>query len=234
MAIQGDAASVVPALLDGLGEFAVDEEWGLQVAEAAADARRALRKQIGAYREISDSMRKRLPKDSPIVRDVTIPGSSWGNRLLPIYSPTSNVHAAGGGIGQGLAMAVGAGVARPEVPTLAIVGDGGLAVYLGELAVLATEQPHVVLVVFNDRGYGVLRNLQKARGAKKRAVDLLTPDLALLAESFGLRHTRVDSAERFDKALKKAVKRSGPTVIEVDVPKLRPKPRPMIPAISTP
>lgn len=232
--LQADATSVVPALLEQLGDHAVDEEWGDRIAEAAAAARKTLRGQIGAYSAINDSMRKRLPKKSPIVRDVTIPGSSWGNRLLPIYAPTSNIHAAGGGIGQGLAMAVGAGVARPEVPTLAIVGDGGLAVHLGELAVLAKEQPHVIVVLFNDGGYGVLRNLQKARGAKKRAVDLLTPDMALLMESFGLKHKRVDSAEAFDKALKKAVKRGGPSVIEVDVRKLRPKPKDMIPAISVP
>ncbi|WP_082031219.1 thiamine pyrophosphate-binding protein [Tessaracoccus massiliensis] len=232
--LQADAASAVPALLAELGEHAVDEEWAQRVAEVAATARKDLRKQIGAYAEICDSMRKRLPKGSPIVRDVTIPGSSWGNRLLPIFEPTSNVHAAGGGIGQGLAMAVGAGVARPEVPTLAIVGDGGLAVHLGELAVLANEQPHVVLVIFNDGGYGVLRNLQKARGEKKRGVDLLTPDFGLLAESFGLKHKRVESADDFDQALKKAVKRGGPTVIEVAVKKLRPKPQAMIPAISVP
>lgn len=232
--LQADARSAVPTLVEELGEPTVDSAWAKRIASARDAAEKSLRKEIGAYSAICNSMRKRLPRTSPVVRDVTIPGSSWGNRLLRIFAPTSNIHAAGGGIGQGLGMAIGAGVARPETPVLALVGDGGLAVHLGELAVLSREQPHVILVVFNDGGYGVLRNLQKAKGAKKRGVDLMTPDLGQLAQSFGLRHRRVDSSESFDKVLKKAVKRGGPTMIEIDVPRLRPKPQPMIPAITVP
>ena len=169
-----------------------------------------------------------------IVRDVTVPGSSWGNRLLEVYDARDNVFAAGGGIGQGLAMAIGAGVGRPGDPVLAIVGYGGLAVHQGELAVLTAEAPDVVLVVFNDGGYGVLRNIQRARGVQTRAVDLLTPDFGLLAASVGLRHTKVDSPETFDKVLEKALTRGGPSMIEVDVPALRPQPAPMVPPIQVP
>lgn len=236
VALQADAVRVVPALLEELKslETAPDKDWAKQIATAAMAARKAHRKDIGAYAEICDSMRRRLPRRSPIVRDVTIPGSSWGNRLLEIYDPADNIYAAGGGIGQGLAMAIGAGIARPDDTVLAMIGDGGLSVHLGELAVLAAEEPNVVVALFNDGGYGVLRNLQKASGAKKRAVDLLTPDFALLAESFGLRHTHVGSAEAFDKALKKAVKRGGPSIIEIDVKALRPKPKKLVPPTSAP
>lgn len=131
-------------------------------------------------------------------------------------------------------MAIGAGIARPNDPVLAMIGDGGLAVHLGELAVLASEAPHVVVVLFNDGGYGVLRNLQTARGAQRRGVDLLTPDVARLAEAFGLRHTRVDDPERFNKALKKALKREGPSIIEIDVPALRPQPEDLVPPTQVP
>lgn len=232
--LHADARSAVPALVEELGEHTADEAWAERVAETAKAARKAHRRDIGAYRDICDAMRRRLPRRAVVVRDVTVPGSSWGNRLLSVYDVRDNVFAAGGGIGQGLAQAVGAGVGRPGDPVLAIVGDGGLAVHQGELAVLAREAPDVVLVVFNDGGYGVLRNIQKARRAAKRGVDLLTPDFGLLAESVGLRHRRVDSAEGFDKALKKALKRGGPSMIEVDVPALRPKPAKMVPPIQVP
>ncbi|MDY6054719.1 thiamine pyrophosphate-binding protein [Micrococcus sp.] len=232
--LQADARSAVAALLEELGEPATEEGWDQRVREAADAARAGHRKDIGAYAAICDAMRDRLPRRAVIVRDVTVPGSSWGNRLLSVYDARDNIFAAGGGIGQGLAMAIGAGVGRPKDPVLAIVGDGGLAVHQGELAVLAAETPDVVLVVFNDAGYGVLRNLQKARGVTKRAVDLLTPDFALLAESVGLRHKLVGTPEDFDKALKKALKRGGPSVIEVDVPALRPRPADMVPPIEVP
>ncbi|WP_347349409.1 thiamine pyrophosphate-binding protein [Nigerium sp.] len=232
--LRGEASVTVPALLDELGSTSPDADWAGRVAEAAASARRAHRKDIGAYAAICDAMGKRLPRRSPIVRDVTVPGSSWGNRLLPVYDPTDNLYAAGGGIGQGLGMAIGAACARPDAPVLAIIGDGGLAVHLGELAVLGAERPHVIVALFNDGGYGVLRNLQDAQDSPPRGVDLHTPDFGLLAESMGVRHKAVSDPDAFDKALKKAVKRGGPTLIEIDVPALRPRPRAFVPPVTVP
>jgi len=232
--LQADSRTTVPALLEDLGDLQTDDDWAGRVRRAAETVRKAHRKDIGAYAEICDSMRKRMPRRSPIVRDVSIPGSSWGNRLLPIHDPTDNLYATGGGIGQGLATAIGAAIGRPDAPVLAMIGDGGLMVHLGEMAVLAAEQPDLVVVLFNDGGYGVLRNMQTARGAKKRGVDLPTPDFGELADSFGIKHKLVDSAEAFDKALKKAVKRGGPTVIEVDVNALRPRPADLVPPTEVP
>ena len=232
--IVADVRAVVPALLEELGKVRTEAGWGERVRAAADAARAAHRAEIGAYAGICDAMRRRLPREAVVVRDVTIPGSSWGNRLLDVYRPTENVFAAGGGIGQGLAMAVGAGVARPGTPVLAIVGDGGLAVYLGELATLAAERPDVVLTVFNDGGYGVLRHMQEAKDQPHRGVDLLTPDLGGLARAFGLPHERVGDAAGFDAALERALGRGGPALIEVDVPALEPQPARFVPPVDVP
>ncbi|MDO5629957.1 MAG: thiamine pyrophosphate-binding protein [Mobilicoccus sp.] len=234
--LHADTIEAIPALLDALSdlEVATHDGWADQVRTAAEAARAAHRTDIGAYVAICDSIRSRLPRAAPLVRDVTIPGSSWGNRLLAVYDPTTNVFAAGGGIGQGLAMAIGAGVAAPDVPTLAMVGDGGLAVHLGELATLAGEGPQVVLVVFNDGGYGVLRHMQTERGADRRGVDLMTPNLSALADAFGLPHARVGDPEAFDDALAAALRRTGPSVIEIDVPALDPQPAPFVPPVNVP
>lgn len=232
--LQADAVAAVPALVEALGAVATEDGWGIRVAEAAASARRRHRADIGAHADLCDAIRKRLPRRSPIVRDVTIPGSSWGNRLLAVYHPTDNLYAAGGGIGQGLAMSIGAAVARPDVPVLAIVGDGGVQVHLGELAVLASERPDLVVVLFNDGGYGVLRNLQHAAGKPGRAVDLATPDFGKLADALGLRHRRIGDVESFDKALKKALKKGGPTIIEVDATAIEPRPLDLVPPSIVP
>lgn len=232
--VLADARVAVPALLTGLAHCSPDREWVERVTDGREAARHTHRQDIGAYAEICDSMRARLPRRSPVVRDVTIPGSSWGNRLLAIHDPSDNVYAAGGGIGQGLAMAIGAAVARPEEPVLAMVGDGGLAVHLGELGVLAAEQPHLVLVVFTDGGYGVLRNLQEARGDRPRAVDLATPEFADLAAAYRIPHARVGDPAGLDRALEQALGRPGPSMIEVDVPSLRPTPEPLVPPVEVP
>ncbi|WP_106847783.1 thiamine pyrophosphate-binding protein [Blastococcus sp. Marseille-P5729] len=232
--IQADARSAVPALLEALEKPSTDAEWAGRVRAAAQAARDDHRGEIGAYAQICDSMRARLPRPSPIVRDVTIPGSSWGNRLLPIYSPTTNIFAAGGGIGQGLAMAIGSAIGVPDAPTLALIGDGGLAVHLGELCTLADQQAPVIVALFNDGGYGVLRNMQTAKDSPPRAVDLRTPDFAQLAGSLGLAHRRVTDATAFDQALADAVHRAGPSIIEIDGAALDPQPEPFVPPTEAP
>lgn len=232
--IKADAALAVPELLRALGSVRTRSDWAEEVADAAAKAREAHRADIGAYAAICDAMRNRLPREAPLVRDVTIPGSSWGNRLLEVYDPQCNIFAAGGGIGQGLAMAIGAAAGRLDTPVLALVGDGGLVVHLGELATLAQEQSPVILAVFNDAGYGVLRHMQQAKDSPHRAVDLRTPDFALLARSLSLPHTLVESADAFDRALGAALERGGPALIEIKVDSLSPQPKPFVPPVNVP
>lgn len=234
--IQADARLAVPALLEALGQEAIATEdgWAVRVGAAADAARAAHRGDIGAYSQICDAMRSRLPRDGVVVRDVCIPGSSWGNRLLAVYDPTSNIYAAGGGIGQGLAQAIGAAIGRDGTPVLAMIGDGGLSVHLGEFATLATEQVPVIVTLFNDAGFGVLRNMQTAKDAPHRAVDLMTPDFALLCEAFGIPHAKVQTADEYDSALTNAIGAGGPAVIEVDVPALKPEPKPLVPPVNVP
>ena len=141
---------------------------------------------------------KHLPGPSPFVRDVTIAASSWGNRFFPIY----DVNPRGGGIGQGLAMGLGAAIARPDLPTLLLVGDGGLALQTGELGSIAQENPWLVTVLFNDGGYGVLRNLQHFD--RRAGVDLVTPDFELLARSFEIDYYLIADSDDIDRVVSEA------------------------------
>ncbi|GAA4601097.1 thiamine pyrophosphate-binding protein [Actinoallomurus liliacearum] len=230
----GDAAPTLTALLAALGEPAVADEWRERAVATRAAVRAKLRSDIGEYALVCDAMRRHLPAGSPIARDVTIPSSQWGNRLLPILDPATNVFPLGGGIGQGLAMGIGAALARQDVPTLVIAGDGGLAVHLGELATLAQEAPWLVLVVFNDGGYGVLRNMQEAGSGRRSGVDLYTPDFRTLAASLALPYSLVASADRFDEVFAGAVAARGPYVVEVDVTAIGPTPVPFVPPVEVP
>ena len=131
-------------------------------------------------------------------------------------------------------MGIGAALARPEVPTLVLAGDGGLAVHLGELGTLAQERPWLTLLLFNDGGYGVLRNTQDAFVGVRAGVDLATPDFALLSAAYGLPHHRVGSLDEIEDALAAAIGTRGPAVVEVDVDAFGPMPRPFTPPVSIP
>jgi acetolactate synthase I/II/III large subunit len=234
--LAGDAAVTVAGLLGLLGGAALSAEGGWTARGTAVrhDVRKDQRAAIGAYAQINDVIRMKLPERAVIARDVTVPSSSWGNRLLEIYDPATNVYPLGGGIGQGLAMGIGAAAARPDEPTLVIAGDGGLAVHLGEMATLAEQAPWLVLVVFNDGGYGVLRGIQDVHGSRRAGVDLLTFDFAQVAQSVGIGHRLVRAAGEFDDALAGALAERRPTVIEVDMTAVGPMPKPFVPPLPIP
>ncbi|MFJ5958376.1 thiamine pyrophosphate-binding protein [Paenarthrobacter sp. NPDC092416] len=234
LGLVGDSRTILEAIGNQLTTHSVDPGWADQVRAVRLGVRAALTEYIGGYAEICNSIRRRLDRESVIARDVTIPSSQWGNRLLEMYSQETNIFPLGGGIGQGLAMGIGASIARPNVPTLVMVGDGGLAVHLGELASLRGSGVWCVVLVFNDAGYGVLRNMQKANGFAEAGVNLYTPDFDLVAQSLQLPFWRVRGPGTFDQALADALAVRGPALIEVDVAALDPVPGTFVPPTHIP
>ncbi len=132
----------------------------------------------------------------------------------------------GGAIGQGLPNAVGAAIACPDRPVMALIGDG-TAMYTNQaLWTMAREQLNVTSIIFNNASYSVL-NIELERvgvesvGEKaKSQLDLSGPVLnfSQLAQGMGVHGVRVSTAEEFNKALEYALAYSGPNLIEVMVP----------------
>ncbi|MFD4137647.1 thiamine pyrophosphate-binding protein [Streptomyces sp. NPDC058572] len=231
-ALQGDAAAVLAELLPHTR--AAEPAWTNRVAAVRAEVRATLHDSIGPQAAICDAIRAALPRRAVVARDVTIPSSSWGNRLLETYDPRDNVFPRGGGIGQGLGMGIGAALARPEDPAVVLAGDGGLAVHLGELLTLAQERPRLTLLVFNDGGYGVLRNMQDRYSERRSGVDLVTPDFEQLAGACGLPYLRISAAGEARPLIAEAVASDGPTLVEVDLAALGPMKNPFTPPVRIP
>ncbi|WP_019203601.1 thiamine pyrophosphate-binding protein [Tsukamurella sp. 1534] len=233
--VVADTSAALRALLDEPGAApTVDPEWTARGRDTRLEARTRQRAGLGPHAELPDAIAEVFPADAVIARDVTIASSSWGNRLLPIHDPRTNVFPRGGGIGQGLGMALGAAVADETRPTLGIVGDGGLAVHFGELMTLAQEQPWLVLLVFNDRGYGVLRNMQESLGQRPYGVDLATPDFAGLTAALGIEYLRIGGAAEARDVLRDAASRRRPVLVEVDLASYGEMPAPFTPPVSVP
>src|ERR1700730_5885570 len=203
----------LPAMLNVEPKF-LDE-----VAAPRAQSERKLAATLGPYRVVADALQRRVGSGRhPFVRDVTLSNSTFGNRYVHLAAPHLGVHALGGGIGQGVAMAVGAAAAGCPAKTVALIGDGGLMVNLGELATAVDTGSEVVFILMNDRGYGVIRNIQDAQfGGRRHYADLHTPDFAQLVASFALPHRRVSRIEDFEAALDGALSAAGPQLLEVDM-----------------
>ncbi|WP_093802685.1 thiamine pyrophosphate-binding protein [Streptomyces sp. Wb2n-11] len=231
-ALHGDASATLAALLPHARPAGTG--WSERVAAVRTEVRADLHDGIGPQAAICDAIRAALPREAVVARDVTIPSSSWGNRLLEMYDPRDNVFPRGGGIGQGLGMGIGAALARPDAPTVVLAGDGGLAVHLGELLTVAQERPRLTLIVFNDGGYGVLRNMQDRYSGRRSGVDLVTPDFELLARSCGLPYLRISAEEHAAPVIGQAVGSAGPTLVEVDLAALGPMKNPFTPPVRIP
>jgi acetolactate synthase-1/2/3 large subunit len=218
--INGDARCTLEGLLERLPEkLDVDERFLGDVSVARAQSEEKLAASLGQYRAVAEALQSHVARGRhPFVRDVTLSNSTFGNRYVHIAAPHLGVHALGGGIGQGVAMAIGAALARTPATTIALLGDGGTMVNLGELATLIDAKINMVLILMNDRGYGVIRNIQDAQfGGRRHYADLHTPDFKLLAASFGLRYQRVADIDDFSNALDRALLAGGPQLVEVDM-----------------
>ncbi|MGE0062153.1 MAG: thiamine pyrophosphate-dependent enzyme, partial [Xanthobacteraceae bacterium] len=218
--IAGDARLALDGLLERLpSRLNTDADFLAAIGAARVKSEAALRAALGPYTAIADALNARVHKAGhPWVRDVTISNSTFGNRYVRIAAPHLGVHALGGGIGQGIAMGIGAALAGVAAKTIVLVGDGGAQLMIGELATAVEAQADMVFVMMNDKGYGVIRNIQDAQYAGRRVyADILTPDFALLCASVGLPHERVTASHAFEAALDRAIAAAGPKMIEIDM-----------------
>lgn len=214
----GDCEVVLTALAERVARRQPDAEFDQAIRAAVEASEQALREQVGPYAQLSDAVRATLRDDDLFVRDITVSGSTWGGRLLPIEQPRTNIHSLAGAIGLGLAMGIGCAVAQPDKRVLALVGDGGLALGIGEIATMVQEQLNMTLLIMNDGGYGVMRGIQRKHFEDRQYFnDLHNPDFQQLAVAMGLPAWQVTAADQFESVLEAANATDGPAIVEVDM-----------------
>ena len=152
------------------------------------------------------------------MRDVTQNNTTWGDRVFPVYSPHQSVFPVGAGIGQGLSLALGAAAAAGGRKTICMTGDGGFFLNVGELWTAVQENLDLVVLVMNDRGYGVIKRIQDATAQGRRFfADLQGPDLGKLAALSDIPYFKCGSADTFGATVAKALAIKGLTMVEVDM-----------------
>ncbi len=139
---------------------------------------------------------------------------SWFGRYhrfrAPFLGPTS------GAMGYAMPSAVGAALARPGTPVLAVAGDGGFLMTGSELETAVRCRLPVIALVFNNRAYGTIRMHQEREfPGRVSATALGDVDFAAFAASLGAHGTRVTEAAQFAPALAHALALGTPALIEV-------------------
>ncbi len=236
--IQADAALALNALADALQGWHAEGSWHAEIAAAKQVAQQQVDASLAKYVGLKDTLNRvvasELQGQCIWVRDITLSNTMWGNRSLVLRHPRAGVHALGGGIGQGLQMGIGAAIAaevyqeqqpladmksaQDAMKTIVLAGDGGFMLNVGELACAAQEQADILVILMNDGGYGVIKNIQDADyGSRHCYVDLHTPDFSLLCASMGVKHVKSTEPAQVEAQLKEALQGRGPTVLEVDM-----------------
>ena len=173
-----------------------------------------------------------LPADSILVADGGFAGhwtgllydtKSAGRHFIPDRGLAS--------IGYGLAGGIGAALAARAAPVVAITGDGGFNMMLGELETARRAGVGLTIVVVNNAASGYVKALQHAmfRG-RYQSSDLVEMDYAAIASAMGCNGLRVEGPERLGAALRDGLaERTRPTVLDVVVTR---DPARMLPAVD--
>jgi len=189
------------------------------IREATAAAQAEIQK-VQPQMAYLNILREVLPDNAIVTDELTQVGfASWYG--FPIYQPRTFITSGyQGTLGSGFPTALGAKVANPDRPVVAITGDGGFMFGVQELSTAVQFNIGVVTLVFNNNAYGNVRRDQRMRfDGRVVAADLVNPDFVKLAESFGVAASRVTSPDHFKPALEKALAHGGPSLIVVEVPR---------------
>jgi acetolactate synthase-1/2/3 large subunit len=221
LALEGDARLTLQELLLALDRRGVAAssraaEW--QAARAVADD--GLRA-VGPQAHMVEVLRDAIPDDAVVAVGTTTIGYMC-HMHFPVYEsgmylPTSYM----GTLGAAFPIALGAKVARPDRPVVAIKGDGGFLFAATELATAMQYGINTTTVVFNDGAYGNSNRDQRERfGGREIGTELRNPDFAAFARSFGADGIRVGGIDELGGALRDAVGADRPAVIECPMNRL--------------
>jgi len=165
-----------------------------------------------------DALRRAIPRDGIVAFDMTMM-SYVATRLYPAYLPRTFLFPSGyGTLGFAFPAALGAKVGRPEVAVACVVGDGGFQYTMEELGTAVQHRIGVPIVIFNDSTYSAVKFEQaSARDGRYIAVDLVNPDYLKLADAYGIPGVRAHSPEQMETAVREALDRDLPTIIDVPI-----------------
>ncbi|WP_405672366.1 thiamine pyrophosphate-binding protein [Streptomyces canus] len=212
LGIHADARLALQALLETVSprEDAEAPEQVRTVLAKVAD--RIAAQELTLEQELLASIRRALPASAPSFWDMTIL-AYWAWSAFDAKGPNLLHSAQGaGGLGYGFPAALGAAVADPSHPVLAVSGDGGALYSIAELATARQYDLNVTWLIVDDGGYGILREYMTDAFGQATATELTRPDYVALAESFGVPGVRTTPAGLADD-LAKALGSPGPSVV---------------------
>lgn len=120
-----------------------------------------------------------------------------------------------GSMAEAVPLAMGWQVAWPDRQIVALAGDGGVAMLMGDLITLSAENLPVKIIVYNNESLGFVAMEMKAAGYVDSTTDIPQVDYAGVAESLGIKALRINESARLEEALQEAFAHEGPVLVDV-------------------
>ncbi len=226
-----DARAGLRAILSALREMSAgggDGHAGLADIQSARQAwlaglegpSRSSSTPLAPQRILAD-IRAALPREGVLVTDVGWNKNGVGQQF-PVYLPRTHLPPGGlATMGYGPAAVLGAKLARPGVPCLAMVGDGAFSANPSVLATAVEQGIGAIWVVMNNSAHGTIAGLMGAHYGRTFGCEFrcagqpYSPDFAALARAYGADGVRIERADDLGPALAAAIGSGRPTVIDV-------------------
>jgi len=120
-----------------------------------------------------------------------------------------------GSMANAMPMAIGAALAHPERQVIALCGDGGLSMLLGDLATIKQYNLPIKLIVFNNRALGMVKLEMEVDGLPDSETDMVNPDFGLIAQAMGFTGITVSKPEEVENAIANAFVTEGPVLLNI-------------------
>lgn len=236
--IVSDARIALQAMLDAITDEASAEmlseraDFSADVAEAKAnwraqvEPRETSRETPFTSQRPLMALRKVLPRDGIVVVGS---GNTQGSvkQSFPVYEPRTHLTSGSySPMGWAVPAAMGAKLAKPDTPVVAIVGDGDFMMSLPEMGTAVMNGINVVFLVLNNQGYMSIRGGQRKFMGRHVASEFnhhagngepYSADIAASARAFGLQAWKVEKDEDLESSLEAALNCGGPALVEVIV-----------------
>jgi len=140
----------------------------------------------------------------------------WGARYITAAKGRRSLASSNhGSMANAMPMAIGAALAHPEKQIVALCGDGGLTMLLGDLITIKQYNLPIKILVFNNRSLGMVKLEMEVQGLIDNETDLINPDFALIGAAMGFKSITIDEPEKVYEQLSDALAHSGPVIVNI-------------------
>ena len=166
--------------------------------------------------EFVAAMIDRLADDDAIFTADTGMNTVWAARYLHGTGKRTLLGSfSHGSMANAMPQSIGAALHSPERQVIALCGDGGISMLMGDLMTIAQYKLPIKLIVFNNRSLGMVELEMQVAGLPDWQTKMINPDFAMVAEACGIRGYSIADPAKLEKALQEALLHNGPALVEV-------------------